>query len=98
MLKSFVGLVGSTSQSSFVAVPGSADGAIVNVTFAGGVSPVVVTNCAWSRTLAGVTTLVVGSHAPVAPRVKVTWVTLGRYVEESGKSGSVSLKPAAGGR
>ena len=46
MLKSFVGLAGSSSQFSFVAVPASAEGAIVKVTLPGGVRPTLVTNCA----------------------------------------------------
>src|SRR5436309_2880089 len=97
MLKSFVGLSGSGSQFSFPAVPAIADGAMLKVTLAGGVSPVVVTNCARSLTALGVTTFVVGSQAPVARRLSDTAVTLGRYVELSGKSGRVIVNPAAGG-
>ena len=78
MLKSFAGLVGSASQFSFPAVPGIADGAMVKVALAGGVTPVAVTNCARSRTGLGVTTFVAGSQAPVARRVSDTCATLGR--------------------
>src|SRR5262245_10926244 len=101
--KSFVGLLGSSSQFSFVAVPGMADDARVNVVVAGGVSPAVVTNFALSPTAIGDTTLVVESQAPVARRVSVTPATPGRYVEASGKSNpeigsnSVMVNAAIGG-